>query len=207
MRIREHALAGFFAALLLTCCFQDPNTAQASTSQGKDNNATAAAPVSGKTAFWEMYKAAHSWATDLTPLSLENKSIPGMPNDSGKAAVWSATFGSLKRHEARTFTYAVAAHPPDIAKGISVGRGIPWGGPSRDALPFDSSDFSVDSDAAYKTAYSQASAWLAKHPGKEARLTLGNASRFPAPVWYVLWGDKKSGYAIFVNAKTGAVIK
>jgi hypothetical protein len=76
------------------------------------------------------------------------------------------------------------------------------------ALPFDTADFSVDSDVAYSTALAQANAWVSKNPGKEVSMTLGNASRFPAPVWYVLWGDnKKSGYAVFVNAKSGAVVK
>lgn len=206
MCIRLQAVAAFLALLLLTSCSQEPKTTQASTNPD-NTTATAAGPVTGKTAFWEMYKSAHAWAPDLTALSLENKTVPGEKKEPGKAEVWSATFGSLSKHEARTFSYAVAAHPPDVPKGITVGHAIPWGGPSHDALPFYSSDFSVDSDAAYKTALGQAEPWLKKHPDKEARLTLGNSSRFPAPVWYVFWGDKKLGYAVYVNAKTGAVIK
>jgi len=27
-------------------------------------------PITGRTAFWEMYKSAHAWTTDLTPLAL-----------------------------------------------------------------------------------------------------------------------------------------
>jgi hypothetical protein len=37
-------------------------------------------------------------------------------------------------------------------------------------------------------------------------LSLGNATRFPAPVWYVLWGTPKDGYAAFVSAATGNII-
>jgi hypothetical protein len=36
---------------------------------------------------------------------------------------------------------------------------------------------------------------------------LGNASRFAAPVWYVMWGTTKNGYAALVNATTGAIVK
>jgi hypothetical protein len=69
------------------------------------------------------------------------------------------------------------------------------------------SDFAVDSDAAYKTAFVKAEGWVKEHPDKEAALTLGhNAARFHAPVWYVLWGTTKSGYAAFVNATTGDVV-
>ena len=207
MSIRLQAVAAFFAVLLLTSCSQAPKNTMASGKAEPDTTNGAGGPVSGKTAFWEMYKSAHAWAPDLTPLSLESKAMPGAKNDAGKAEMWSATFGSLSKHEARTFSYAVAAHPPDIARGITVGRALPWGGPSRDAMPFISDDFKIDSDAAYKAAYTKAAAWVEKHPDKQATLTLGNASRFPAPVWYVFWGDKKMGYAVYVNAKTGAVIK
>jgi len=192
------------AVLALTSCSEtEPPKPEATTS-----NTAAEGPVSGKTAFWEMYKSAHTWAADLVPLALESKVVPGVKNDAGKAAMWSATFGSASKHEARSFSYSVAAHPPEIYKGVTVGNSRPWGGPVPTALPFDTADFSVDSDAAYTTALTQANAWVSKNPGKEVSMTLGNASRFPAPVWYVLWGDnKKSGYAVFVNAKSGAVVK
>ena len=40
-----------------------------------------------------------------------------------------------------------------------------------------------------------------------AVLGLGNASRFSAPVWYIVWGTTKNGYAALVNATTGAIEK
>ena len=163
--------------------------------------------VTAKTAFWAMYKSAHTWAADLTPLAVESKEIPGIKNSSGKAAIWRATFGSPSKREARVYSYAVAAHPPDILKGITVGNGQPWNGPVPKALPIDTSDFATDSDAAYQTALKQASAWASKSPDQEVSFRLGNASRFPAPVWYVLWGNEKSGHAVYVNAKTGALVK
>ena len=36
-------------------------------------------------------------------------------------------------------------------------------------------------------------------------MTLANSPRFPAPVWYVLWGTPKNGYLAFVNATTGTI--
>jgi hypothetical protein len=199
------ALACFF---FLTSCSQTPKASPKSEAEAAKPSAPAS-PVSGKTAFWEMYKSAHVWATDLTPLTLESKTVAGVKNESGKAAMWKATFGSPRKHEARTFTYAVAAQPPDIAKGVSVGRGLPWSGPTQSALPFDTSDFSVDSDGAYQTALAQTQAaeWIKRNPGKELSLAMGNASRFDGPVWLVHWGDQKSGYAVYVSAKSGAVVK
>ncbi len=191
------------ALLLMTACSEPSKTENAKTESSAPAN-----PVSGKTAFWDMYKAAYNWSKDMVPLKLESKELPGVKNQDGKAGMWSATFGSSQKHQAVVITYAVAAHPPDIYKGIQVDHPIPWSGPSRDVSPFQTSDFSTDSDAAYKTAMGQADSWLKQHPDKQASLLLGNnPSRFSAPVWYVLWGDSKSGYGVFVNAKTGEVAK
>lgn len=189
--------------VLTSCSSESPQT---------DKKADAAQPavgepVSAKTAFWEMYKSAHTWAGDLTPLAVESREIPGIKNSGGKAAMWTATFGSPSKREARIFSYAVASHAPDIYKGITVGNPQPWSGPVPKALPFDTSDFTTDSDAAYQTALAQASAWAGKNSDQEVSFRLGNASRFPAPVWYVLWGNEKSGHAVYVNAKTGAIVK
>jgi hypothetical protein len=189
------------AVLLLTACSDSSNTST------ENKNAGPSTPVTGKTAFWEMYKSAHSWAADLVPLKLESKTIPGIKNDGGNAAMWSATFGSSRKREAIELTYAVAAHAPDIYKGVSIGHAVPWGGPNRDAMPFQTSDLQTDSDAAFKTASADADAWLKKHPGQDVSFQLGNAARFPAPVWYVLWGDKKTGYSVYVNTVTGKVVK
>jgi hypothetical protein len=203
---RLKVMAALAVVLLAASCSQIPN-AEPKADAGSGKPAAPAGPVSGKTAFWEMYKSAHTWAADLTPLALESRAVPGAKNDSGKAEGWTATFGSPRKHEARTFFYSVSAHAPDVAKGVTVGHALPWGGPTHDALPFDISEFVVDSDAAYQTALAQGTPWLKKHPDKEASMTLGNASRFNGPVWYVQWGDKKTGYAVFVSARSGTVVK
>ena len=172
------------------------------------DNAAASGPVSGKAAFWQMYKQAYSWAHDVVPLKLESKELPGVKSEAGKAGMWSATFGSSTKHQAVVITYSVAAHAPDIYKGNNVGSPVPWGGPTRDVMPFQTSDFVIDSDAAYKTAQADADAWLKKHPEKQVTFLLGhNPTRFSAPVWYIVWGDDKSGYAAFVSAISGSLVK
>jgi len=173
-------------------------------------NATseAAGPVSGKTAYWAMYKSAYSWSNDIVPHKLESKTIPGIKNEAGNAGLWSATFGSPRKREALEISYAVVAQLPDVAKGVNVGHGVPWSGPTRDVMPFQGSDIVVDSDAAYKTAATQAQSWLKTHPDKSANFLLGNNStKLPTPVWYVILGDKKDGYGAFVNTKTGEIAK
>jgi hypothetical protein len=196
------ALSVFAVVFFFTSCSEAPKAAL-KTESGTEKLSSPAGPVSGKAAFWEMYKSAHAWSADKVPISLESRTAPG----EGKAAVWIATFGSPGKREARKFTYSVAAQPPDISKGITVGNALTWNGPTRDAMPFQTSEFSVDSDAAYRTALGQAQPWVKKHPDKQASLALGNTAQFDGPVWYVLWGDRKFGYAVYVSAKTGQIIK
>jgi hypothetical protein len=194
------------AVLLITSCSQVPRNASGATSTTKESSGPAQ-PVTGKTAFWEMYTAAHSWARDLQPLGLESRSVPGVTNADGKAGMWTATFGSSSRREARVYTYSVT-NGPNIYKGTTVGSALVWNGPSRESMPIVPDSFTIDSDAAYKTASAQAADWLRKHPGKDVAITLGhNSSRFSDPVWFLFWGDKKSGYAVYVNATTGAIMK
>ena len=176
-----------------------------------DTEAKAAAgppqPVSGKTAYWEMYTSARNRAKDLVPLNLIAKEIPGIKNEDGKAAMWTATFASPSQQQARVFTYAIVAHQPDIFKGVTIGSPLPWSGPARTAMPFQMSEVTVDSDAAYKAAVADADAWLKKNPDKELALTLQDTARFQLPYWYVMWGTAKSGYAVVVNATDGSIIR
>ncbi len=193
------------AVLVLTACSEAPKPAASETKTEAETKKPAepSGPVSAKTAFWEMYKLAHSWAPDIMLLTMVSKEVPGIKNGEGKAGMWTATFVSPSLRQARILSYSVVAAPPNITKGVDVGRPLSWG-PTRDAMPLQTSDFAVDSDAVYKAAFTKAESWVKEHPGKEAVFTLGNNStRFHAPVWYVLWGNTKSGYAAFVNATTG----
>jgi hypothetical protein len=191
------------AVLLLTSCSDSPTAAPV---EAKSQDvATPAQPVPAKTAFWEMYKSARLWAQDNEALSLQSKDVPGFKNAGGNAAQWVGIFGSPSLHQAITFTYTVASVPPDIKKGVSVGRSIPWSGPQRQAMPFDTGEFKTDSDAAFKSALADAKPWLDKHPDDTFSMSLGNASRFSGPVWSCQWGTPKDGYLAYVNATTSAI--
>jgi hypothetical protein len=200
------ALVG--AALVLTACSEAPKPAASETKSEVETKKVAeiSGPVSAKTAFWEMYKLVHAWAPDVAPLGMVSKEVPGVKNCGGKAGRWIASFVSPSLHQVRILSYSVVAVPPDIMKGVDVGGPMPWA-PTRDAMPFPTSEFAIDSEAAYQTASAKAEGWVKAHPDKGAALTLGsNAARFRAPVWFVLWGTNKSGYAAFVNATTGAPV-
>ena len=208
MKQRLFGVATALAILMLAGCSQPTTTAvQEGAAKAKPTEAPPE-PVPAKTAFWPMYTSARNWTKDFMTLKLTAKEIPGYKNEGGRAAMWEATFGSPSLHEYRTYSWAVAAHPPDIYKGVVIGRGLPWSGVTRNVMPVQLSEFNVDSDKAYKTAADDASAWIKKNPDVPlSTMELGNAYKFQAPVWFFMWGNKKNGYAVYVNAMTGKVLK
>ena len=197
-----------FAIFMMVACSETPKSAESDSSKTSASSNEPSGPVTGKTAYWALYKSAYSWAKDAVPLKLESKTLGDVRGENGTAGLWTGTFGSLSRKEVIDISYAVAAQSPDIVKGINVGHSMPWGGPTRDVMPFTGSDIVADSDAAYKTAAAQAASWLKDHPNKPVSYLMGNnGATFATPVWYVLFGDKKDGYGVFVNTKTGDAAK
>jgi hypothetical protein len=188
--------------LLFTGCSSDTKTAATDEKSAADTKAAPAGPVAAKTAYWEMYTEARKWATDLMPLSVEAKEIPGVVNEDGKAAMWNATFVSATQKEARVFTYAIVAHPPDIYKGVTIGKPMPWNG-ARDVMPFSMSQVQVDSDAAYKDATGAAADFLKKNPLKNPSIALKQLARYQLPTWIVFWGNDKLGYRAFISGVDG----
>jgi hypothetical protein len=200
--------AAIAAVLVLAACSEAPKAPPAATkaeTEAKKEPPKPPEPVAGQTAFYEMYKPARTWAPDVLALSLASEEVPALKNEGGKAAKWTAVFVSPSRREARTFSYS-AVDSGANQKGVTVGGAQSWSGATPKSKPFQNGEFIVNSDAAYDAAFEKAKGWVQKHPGKTASLTLGNASRFSSPVWYVIWGNPKSGFAVYVNATTGKVV-
>lgn len=210
MRVINPRTSWLSAALLASCtlllnsCSPAPKTAEATSTEAAAP--AVVAPVSGKTAYWEMYAAARNWSKDAMPLEVQSKEIPGVENDGGKAAMWTAMFASASKSEARVFTYAIESKKPDIYKGVIIGRPLTWNGPSRDMLPFQMSQVSVDSEGAYAAAEKDAGAWLKEHPGEHPSFTLRSIAKYNVPTWAVLFGDNKKGYRSLVNGIDGTSI-
>lgn len=159
------------------------------------------------TAYNEVYKVARKLAPDVQTASLTGTDVDGVKNEEGKYAQWTIVFVSASKMEAYTFVYSTV-EKGNILRGLNNQGSMRWAGPNQNALPFSNSDFSIDSTAAYKTAAEKAKDWLAKNETKPVTtFALGMSSKFAAPMWFIQWGDKKGGYAAFVNAATGAMPK
>lgn len=204
-KILLKAATALAAVLAMTACSDSPTT-ETKTAEAKKEPAPPVEPVPAKTAYYEMYRPARTWATDVLVLSLTSNEVEGFKNTEGKAAGWTAVFVSPSRREARTVTYFIADNGTNH-KGVTMTGAQRWSGATPKSEPFASNEFQVNSSDAYKTALPKAQAFLKQHPDKPVSLFLGKQSRFPGPEWYVLWGDPKLGYAVYVNATTGDIVK
>ena len=197
------------AALLFVGCNSSSTPAASDTAASKPAAEAKAVPVTGKTAYWPVYKSAMAWSPDVLVTKIAAREVPGFKNGEGKAAMWEVTFASPSKNQMRVDQYAIATSLPDVHKGATAGLPGAWGGQTRDAMPVQISASTVDSDAAYQAAAADAADWLKKNPGKELTdVELGATAKIPQGFWYFVWGDEKSGgYREVVDATTGKVLK
>jgi hypothetical protein len=198
--------AAMLAALLtFSACSESPAPTEAKKKTEPAKPAVPTGPIPALQAYYECYKVARQIAPDIQVASVTGNEVEGTPSDKGKYAQWTVVFVSASKKEATTFVYTTVEHA-GMLKGINNTGSQRWAGPRQDAMPFANGDFSVDSDAAYTAAATKGSAWMAKNADKPVTtFALGLSSRLTAPTWYIMWGDKKSGFAAFVNAVTGTV--
>jgi hypothetical protein len=199
-------LAGVLA---LAGCSDSPAPASAKTDTPKKSDVPTGA-ITAQTAFDPVYRLARQVAPDIETASITANEVDGVKSEDGKYAKWTFVFVSPSTKKAITFVYTTVEQPAlGLLKGANNAGTQPWAGATRDATPFSNSEFSTDSDDAYKAATTKAADWLAKNKDKPiTTFALGKSNELPAPMWYIMWGDKKAGgYAVYVNASTGKVFK
>ncbi len=187
--------------LFLAGCGEEPKHEEAKKEAAKKPTVPEG-PIPALTAYYEVYKLARSLAPDLQTASVTGKDVEGQKSGEGKFMQWEIVFVSASKQTAYTFLYSTIEQP-NILKGINNQGTQRWGGASQAATPFANSDFSIDSDAAYKAAAEKAEEWLKKNDKPITAFALGNATKFPSPMWYIQWGTKTGGYAAYINAATG----
>jgi hypothetical protein len=155
-----------------------------------------------------MYGSSRIWAADSMPLTVRSLNAPGIEPEPGKAGAWEVVFVSAMMGRARTYTWS-AVEAEGLHKGVFPGPQESWhAGPNQ---PFSPSLLKVDTPDALDAATEAAAPYL-KKPGKRPPVSYlllqETASRFPNPVWRVLWGGTISSaeYTVSVDAMTGKVV-
>jgi hypothetical protein len=162
-------------------------------------------PVTGRSALYQMYGAARSWAADAQVLELHSIHLPEVKSERGKAAAWQATFVSQQAGRSRTYTYSVIEAEGNLHKGVFAGQDEGWSGPRGTQKPFLIAAVKTDSNEVFETALKKAGDYEKKSPNKGISFVLEQTSRYPDAVWRVIWGESvgTSDFSIVVDASTG----
>lgn len=189
------------AAILLTGCSEEPAPVKKAEPPPT--------PISGRQAFQYLYGSSRMWAPDSQPLTVRSVNVTGVKPEPGKAGGWEIIFVSESLARARTYTWS-AVEADGLHKGVFPGQQEAWraGGTQR---PFSPALLKADTVDAYDEAVKSAKDYVSK-PGKRPpvnfMLDYEAGTRFPNPIWRVLWGGSVSSaeYTVTVDANTGKVV-
>ena len=187
------------SVLLLAGCADDPPVKKAE---------PPAAPITGRQAFQYMYGSSRIWATDSMPLTVRSLNPKEVKPEPGKAGAWEVIVVSEAQGRARTYTWS-AVEAEGLHKGVFPGQQEAFH--LAGSQPFSPALLKVDTDEALEAATKAAADYLKKPGDKPAvnfLLEYASATRFPNPVWKVLWGGSVSSadYTVTVDATTGKVV-
>ena len=189
------------AAILLTSCADDPVPLKKAEAP--------AAPISGRQAFQYMYGSSRMWAPDSLPLTVRSLHVAGVEPEAGKAGAWEIVFVSASNGRARTYTWS-SVEAEGLHKGVFPGQQESWRAAGA-KQPFSPALLKVDTTEAFAAAAKSAEAYVNKpgtRPPVNFMLEYETGTRFPNPIWHVLWGGSVSSaeYSAAVDATTGKVV-
>lgn len=157
--------------------------------------------LTGRSAFQQLYVAAHGWAADARPYQLQSSVVGDYNGKDGKAVLWRAAFASELQRSSKPYVWSGIDSPDAPARGVSPG-------PQDAYVPgnaFDINFLKVDSDKAYETAQ--------KHGGDK----VGDPITYMLDwnrggnnlVWHVIYGASRNDAKLVadVDATTGEFIR
>jgi hypothetical protein len=196
---------------VLTGCSSSEPSKPAESAQPKAS-ATPSAPElqTGRTAFYEMYRKARTWAPDAKPYRLESSATKDAPGTDGKAEVWHAWFASESKRLVKPYTWSggTGENLPD--KGVTFGPEDTFSPTNASTQPFDVNFLKTDSDNAYKVGQEKGGAEVEKkHPATPTLYVLDWNGKANELIWHVIYGDSPSDYKlrIAVDAATGGFLR
>ena len=163
-------------------------------------------PLTGRSAFQQLYVAARGWAGDIRPYQLQSSAVGEYKGHDGKAAVWHAAFASASLRKSRPYTWSGIDSSDAPSRGVSPGTEDLYS-PGND---FDLQFLKIDSDKAFEIAQ--------KHGGEKI---LQAAPDLPVTylldwnrgsnnlVWHVIYGASRNDAKLIadVDATTGEFLR
>lgn len=194
---------GLLAIALLSGCSSQPSKPAEKPQPKPPEFAT------GRTAFQKMYIAAHGWARDAQPFSVESQPTSDSNGQDGKSAVWHATFASAERHGAKPYDWSGTDASGAPSRGITPGTEDTYSPTNSSTQVFDIVYLKVDSDKALEVAQKHGGEkLLAKNPDTLVAYKLDWNHNTNELMWYVIFGAPEDAkLRVVVNASTGGFMR
>ncbi len=188
------AVVIFLSLAVITGCTSEPPAPEKKTEPPE--------LLAGRSAFQQLYIAAHGWAADARPYQLQSSVVGDNKGKEGKAVLWRAAFASEMQRSSKPYVWSGIDSPDAPARGVSPG-------PQDSFVPgnaFDINFLKVDSDKAYEVAQ--------KHGGDKIGDTpitymLDWNRGENNLVWHVIYGPSRNDAKLVadVDATTGEFIR
>ncbi|GAC1429411.1 MAG: hypothetical protein NVS1B11_15050 [Terriglobales bacterium] len=164
----------------------------------------------GRIAFQKMYIAAHGWARDAQPFSVQSQPTADSNGRDGKSAVWHASFGSVLNHGAKPYDWSGTDASDAPSRGISPGTEDTYSPTNSSTQVFDIVYLKVDSDKAFEVAQKHGGEkLLQKNPDLPVMYKLDWNHNTNELTWHVLYGTspEDAKLRVVVNASTGEFMR
>ena len=164
----------------------------------------------GRTAFQKMYIAAHGWARDAQPFSVESQPTSDSNGQDGKSAIWHASFASTAGHGAKPYDWSGTDAAGAPARGITPGTEDTYSPTNSSTQVFDIVYLKVDSDKALEVAQKHGGEkLLAKNPDTPVIYKLDWNHNTSELMWHVIYepSPDDAKLRVVVNASTGAFMR
>jgi hypothetical protein len=164
----------------------------------------------GRTAFQKMYIAAHGWARDAQPFSVESQPTSDSKGQDGKSAVWHASFASPTGHGAKPYDWSGTDAEGAPARGITPGTEDTYSPTNSSTQVFDIVYLKVDSNKALEVAQKHGGEkLLTKNPDTPVIYKLDWNHNTSELMWHVIYGSspEDAKLRVVVNASTGAFMR
>ena len=209
-----YLVVALFAIVLLVSCSSDQkneNPATVSAASVSKPVAKMPHPITASQALEKMQGYAQKqWAPDAMAVNVESEPNSEANGQDGKATVWTATFGSVRRGEIRTFHWSGSLDPNAPVAGVSGAPAQAGMSPDMASRMFQSFLLGADSDKVVVAAQKHGGeAILKKFPEQKVKYVVVFDHKSNAPVCYVIYGEdlkNNKGFGIF-NAINGNFVR
>jgi hypothetical protein len=190
---------------LLMLCFAVVSGCTSSSKPSEEEKPKPPEPLTGRSAFQQLYISARGWAPDAKPYQLQSQPSKENNGHDGKATFWRGAFTSPAQSASRPYSWS-GVESQDVARGVTPG--------TQDSFTpgnaFDVAFLKKDSDEAFATAQKHGGEKIVQeNPDIPVAYQLDWNRGENNLVWHVIYGGSRNDAKLVadVNASTGEFIR